>query len=242
MGRSTPHIGTLAESPLHASLKQWIALPGDGIEIVVDGYVIDIVRDDLLIEVQTRGFSSMKNKLVALLGGGHGIRIVYPIPVDKWIVKIDDGGAVIDRRRSPKHGKPCDVFTELVSFPDLMSQQVEIELVLIEEEEIRRHEPDGPWRRKGWAVIERRLIDVKDTHTIGDVNDLSRLLPHDLPERFTTADLANGLSRPRRTAQQMAYCLRELDRIEVVGKKGNAYLYEVAGYSQVDSRTSPSDA
>ena len=46
-----PGIGLLNEKELHASLKQWYARPGDRFEIPVDGFVIDIVRDDLLIEI-----------------------------------------------------------------------------------------------------------------------------------------------------------------------------------------------
>jgi hypothetical protein len=53
-------IGLLNEKPLHASLKQWYARPGDRFEVPVDGFVIDVVRDDLLIEIQTRNFSSLK--------------------------------------------------------------------------------------------------------------------------------------------------------------------------------------
>ena len=48
-------IGTLNEKPLHAGLKEWVARPGDAFEQPVDGYVIDIVRDDLLIEIQKIG-------------------------------------------------------------------------------------------------------------------------------------------------------------------------------------------
>ena len=229
MTQSRPHIGRLREGPLHASLKRWYARPGDEIEVAVGGFVIDIVRDGLLIEIQTRGFSSIKQKLATLLDGGHRTRIVHPIPVDRWVVKIDEGGTILSRRRSPKHGMPADIFTELVSFPDLMARdEMEIELVLIEEEEVRRHDDDGPWRRKGWAVVERRLIEVLETIRLNDLSDLTDLMPSELPRTFTTADLADGLARPRRTAQQMAYCLRELDLIQMVDKRGNAFVYEVS--------------
>ena len=96
---AAPHIRTLREKPLHASLKQWYAQPGDGVEVPVDGFVIDLIRDDLLIEVQTRGFSSMKQKVNALIDLGHRVRIVHPIPIDRWIVKIDGDSAVLSRRR-----------------------------------------------------------------------------------------------------------------------------------------------
>ena len=45
----------LREKPLHAGVKRWYAEDGDRIEVPIGGYVIDLVRGDLLIEVQTRG-------------------------------------------------------------------------------------------------------------------------------------------------------------------------------------------
>jgi hypothetical protein len=48
-----PGIGQLNEKALHASLKQWYARPGDRFEVAVGGFVIDIVRAELLIEIQT---------------------------------------------------------------------------------------------------------------------------------------------------------------------------------------------
>jgi hypothetical protein len=46
-----------------------------------------------------------------------------------------------------------------------------------------------------------------------------------LAEPFTTSDLAASLPRPRRLAQRMAYCLREMNVINPVGKQGNTILY-----------------
>ena len=225
---AAPHIGTLREKPLHASLKRWYARPGDRVEAPVDRFVIDLVRDDLLIEVQTRGFSSMKQKLADLLDLGHHVRIVHPIALNRWIVKIDADGEVLGRRRSPRHGDPTDLFAELVSFPDLVEHPgLEIHLILTQEEEYRRHTPNRSWRRKGWMVVERRLIDVVNTLMISGPEDLAGLLPTDLPEIFSTEDLAAALGRTRRSAQQMAYCLRMAGVVSPVDKVGNAVRYRV---------------
>lgn len=232
MKDSAPHIGTLREKPLHASLKRWYARSGDRIEVPVDGFVIDLVREDLLIEVQTRGFSSMKQKITTLLDLGHRVRVVHPIPIDKWIVKVDADGTVLSRRRSPRHGNPTDVFAELVSFPNLLADpRLEIDVILTNEEEYRRYTPNRSWRRKGWTIEERRLIDVVDTLLISNTDDLAALLPAGLSDPFTTADLATELGRPRRSAQQMAYCLRIADVIVAVGKRGNAVEYRVVSSS-----------
>jgi hypothetical protein len=224
-----PWIGTLRERPLHASLKRWYARPGDQVEVVVDGFVIDIVRGDLLIEVQTRGFSSVRHKLATLLARGHNLRMVHPILVDAWIVKLDDDSGVLSRRRSPRHGSPSDAFAELVSIAPLLAHpRLEIDLVLIQVEEYRRHSADGPWRRRGWTITERRLVDVVGTVPIRGAADLAALIPPGLPEPFTTTELALGLRQTRRAAQQMAYCLRAVDAIVAVGRRRRAVEYRVA--------------
>jgi hypothetical protein len=224
-----PHVGTLREKPLHAALKRWYAEDGDRVEVPVDGFVVDLVRGDLLIEIQTRGFSSMKRKLATLLDLGHRVRVVHPIPVKKWIVRADGDGAELGRRRSPKHGAAVDVFAELVSFPELVAHPgLDIEVVLIHEEEERRHDPTRAWRRKGWVVEERRLIGVVDALAITGPDDLAGLLPEGLPQPFTTADLAAALGRPRRLAQQMAYCLRHAGVLTADGSRGRAVAYRAA--------------
>jgi hypothetical protein len=229
MKEARPHIGTLREKPLHASLKQRYAEPGDQVEVSVDGFIIDVVREDLLVEIQTRGFSSMKRKVTTLLDNGHRVRIVHPIAVNKWIVKVEGDGTILDRRLSPKHGHPIDLFSELVSFPELIAHpDLEIDLVLTNEEEWRAHTPGKSWRRHGWSVLERRLIEVVDAVPIRDGHDLVELLPTGLPDPFSTADIADRIVGSRRLAQQMAYCLKKADLIVPDGKIGNAVQYIVA--------------
>ena len=227
-----PHVGTLREKPLHAALKQWCARPGDRIEVPVDGFVIDLVRDDgLLVEIQTRGFGAMKRKLAALLEG-HAVHVVHPIAVERTIVKIGDGGEVLSRRRSPKRGTALDVFAELVSWPQLVAHPgLTLEVLLTREEEVRRFDGTKAWRRKGWVVDERRLVEVVDRVAIDSPASLARLLPIELPLQFTTADLATAVRRPRRLAQQMTFCLRHAGVIDATGKQGNAVVYTRTGDS-----------
>ena len=48
------------ENSLHLALKDHFSGDSSQQEAWVDGYCIDVVQDDLLIEVQTRSFSSIK--------------------------------------------------------------------------------------------------------------------------------------------------------------------------------------
>ncbi len=220
-----PHVGTLREKPLHADLKLWASEPGDLFEQPVDGFVIDVVRGDLLIEIQTRGFSSMKRKLHALLETHH-VRVIHPVAVERHIIKLEDTGEILSRRKSPKRGRTVDVFSELVSFPELIAhERFSLVVVLTTEEEIRMHEPGKAWRRQGWVIQERRLVEVRDHVELSTLEAVSALLPVDLPAEFTTADLSAGVKRPRRLAQQMAYCLVRAGAIQQVDKAGNAIVY-----------------
>ena len=220
-------IGLLNEKPLHASLKQWYARPGDRFEVPVDGFVIDIVRDDLLIEIQTRNFSSIKSKLNRL-AHSHRVRLIYPIVQEKWIVRLATGeGRKVIRRKSPKRGRFEDLFWELVSIPQLLSNpNFSLEVLMIRQEEVRRYEGKRKWRRRGWVIEGRQLLEVVDRRLFGHSADWLRFLPDGLAS-FTTHDLATGMDTGRELAQKMAYCLREGRMIELIGKRGRANLYRV---------------
>ena len=219
-------IGQLNEKPLHAALKAWYAQPGDQIEVQVDGYVIDVKHGDLLIEIQTANFASIKQKLMALTHD-HQVRLVYPIPVEKWLVKLSkDGREGATRRKSPKRGKVADVCWELVSFPGLVRKaNFSLEVLLTREEEVRRHGGKRKWRRRGWVVEERRLLDVVERCLFERAEDLRTLLPAEMDEPFTTKDLAAAMDGGRGLAQKMAYCLNKAGVIECIGRQGRAKLY-----------------
>ena len=222
------HIGTLNEKPLHAALKQWVAQPGDAFEVPLDGYFIDVVREDLLIEIQTASFPSMKKKLRSLTQN-YPVRLVHPIPAEKWLIQLPKFGVgKPKRRKSPKRGDVYHIFIEFVAFPDLIKHpNFELQVVLTQEDEVRKF--DGRRarrRRKGWVIEERRLLDVVGSHLFKTPADFANLLPDELPEQFTTKDLSKGLDRPMWLVQKMAYCLRKMGTIQLVGKQGKFSLYE----------------
>ena len=221
-------IGLLNEKPLHASLKQWYARPGDRFEVPIDGFFIDIVRDDLLIEIQTRNFASISSKLFELTRS-YEVRLVYPVVQEKWIVRAatEDPDRVV-RRKSPKRGRLEDLFWELVSIPQLLAHpNFSLEVLMIREEEVRRYDGKRKWHRRGWVIEGRRLVDVLDRRLFGQSADWLAFVPKEL-QLFTTKDLATVADTRRELAQKMAYCLRQARMIELIGRQGRANLYRVA--------------
>jgi len=221
------YIGTLNEKSLHADLKTWYAQPGDKLEVPIDGYYIDIVRGNELIEIQTRNFSSIKTKIRTLLSN-HNVHLIHTIAQEKWLVKLPkDGDGDPVRRKSPRKGTVLDILNELVSFPSLVKHKnFVLELLFIKEEEVRRYDPRKCWRRHGWVTHERRLLDVMDSVIIQNPKDFEILIPDGLPVQFTTEDVAFAIGRSKWFAQKLVYCLKKMDIIEKVGSRNKFYVYQ----------------
>lgn len=223
--KANNHIGTLREKSLHASLKDWYKQSGDLLETEVDGYVVDILRGETLIEFQTKNFSSIKPKLEALTQS-HPVHLVHPIAKTKWIVRVDKAGKELSRRRSPKRGKLVDIFSELVYIPKVCREEkFTFEAVLIEAEEIWKDDGKGSWRRKGWSIADRQLVSVISSRRFHCPSDYAKLFPDALPDEFSNADVANLLKIRPRLTQKMTYTLRAMGTIEFLRKNGRANIY-----------------
>ena len=224
---SQHNIGTLREKSLHAAVKAWYVEPGDLVEEKVDGFVIDIVRPGLLIEIQTRGFAPLKRKLYQLTEN-HRVRLVHPVAREKWIVRVEaDGETQIGRRKSPKRGKAADVFEHLVSFPDLITREnFSLEVLMVQEEEIRCYDGNGSWRHPQWRRGDRLLLGVTERQTLDSVEECLGFLPPELETPFTNRDLSESSGHRLSLATKMTYCMRKMGALQMVGKRGNALLYD----------------
>jgi hypothetical protein len=221
-------IGTLGEKGLHSGLKKWYAQPGDFLEKTMQGFHIDIIRGNLLIEIQTGNFSSIKYKLDTLIRA-HPVRLVFPVSLEKWIVRLaSNGKRQLGSRKSPKKGSIYQLFDELVYIPGLVrNRHFSLEVVLVHEEEIRRNDGHGSRWRKGWSIADRGLMGVVATHVFDNPGDFYNLIPESLPNPFSTHDLSNCTGQPIWRAQKMVYCLRHMGAAKVVGKKGNSVLHSI---------------
>lgn len=220
-------IGIRNESPLHLGIKKWYEEPGDRFEVKVGGNVIDIVRGELLIEIQTKNFKAISKKLQKLIQN-YKVILVHPIAIEKWITTTSDTGEIIRRRKSTKKGHLIDVFNELVSIPELInSENFSIEILMIREEELRCDDGQGSWRRKGIRIVNRNLISVVEKACFNDKKDFMSFLPEHLDKQFTNKDLAKSLDVSTVQARRATYCLKKMELIKECGKRGRELLFEV---------------
>lgn len=217
------------ETSLHQQLKAHYAGSDGEVEVRRGRYRIDVVRGDLLIEVQHAGLAAIRDKIRKLCEK-HQVLVVKPIVMRRRIIKLDrPGGEVVSRRWSPKRGSPTDLFDDLVHFTRAFPHpRLVIETPLVEVEEVRcpGHGRRRRWRHNDHVVEDQRLASVGETLRFAKAADLWQLAPGKLPAKFDTAELATAMDAPRWMAQRAAYALREMGAVRQVGKRRGAWLYE----------------
>jgi len=220
----------MQETTLHNQLKEIYCQDSGQREVWVGGYLIDVVLEERLIEIQTRNLGALKEKLEALLEG-YAVRVVHPIAQEKYIITKNSAGDTISRRRSPKRGRLIDLFHELVYLGRWVNHpNFSLEALLTSEEEIRIADGRGSWRRKGVSIQDRRLVRIFERHLFVTPSDYQRLLPLSLIDPFTNRQLADFSSIPHRLASKMTYTLTQSGLLEIVGKQGKAYQYHFTSH------------
>jgi len=218
--RGEPIIGTLNEGSLHAALKERYARPGDELEVPLEGFVVDVRRGDLLIEIQTGSFGAMGAKLDRLLDR-HRVLLVHPIALEMYLQRPDR-----PVRKSPKKGRIYDVFAELVSIPTLLDHpNFELELVSVSVTLVQKTAARRRRGRAAFRTVDRELREVLNVRRLADRTDLAGFLPDGLPPEFTTADIARRANVPRDTAQKIAFCLRSLAVLVETGRTRAGIVY-----------------
>ncbi|MBQ8592446.1 MAG: hypothetical protein IJ485_06860 [Lachnospiraceae bacterium] len=221
-------IGTLSEKTVHAILKYYYAPDEDMHEIPIENYVADIYTGIEIIEIQTRNFNKLRDKLNVFLKQ-YPVTIVYPIPYHKWLVWIDeDTGECTKRRKSPKNGTVYDAFRELYKIKSyLVNDNLRLKLVLMNVEEYRLLNGWSQDKKKGSTRYDRIPTELVEEVSVERIEDYMQFVPYSLPEQFTTADFAKEAHIASAVAQVVVHLLHYTGILERVGKKGRSYLYQV---------------
>jgi len=224
----TEGINTFAESALHASLKTWLAGPGDRLEVSVAGRVVDLLRaDGERVEVQTKRLDKIAAKVLALARTGK-VRVVHPVLAESVIVRLDPGtGEVLSERRSPKRGDLWSIFDELVMAPSLIgARNVKLEFLLVRSREARVRDGKGSWRRRGDRVLSRDLVEVLESRVFAGRASWLRLLPPDLALPCDSASLGAALGIATDRARKVLYSFAKAGLLVEAGKRGRMKLYD----------------
>jgi len=221
-------INLYSEYSLHEQLKAYLAGPGDRIEALVAGKVVDLVRaDGELVEVQTGHLGQLAPKVLGLSQKGYHVRVVYPVSAERSLRRLDPvSGEVLSVRRSPKRGDLYSVFDELVHASGLIAaENVIVEVLLVRSVETKTHDGSGSWWKKGDRTVDRALEEVIASRSFGTGEEWLNLIPKDLAPPWNSGNLGQALGIGPVRARRILYCLCRAGMLVELGKKGKAKAY-----------------
>lgn len=230
-------IGTLQEKTLHAVLKNFYEPDPAHQEIPVESFVADILRDEEIIEIQTRGFNKLRRKLDIFLQQ-YPVTVVYPIVHTKWLYWIDeDTGEISKKRKSPKCGRIYDAIPELYKIKMYLDNpNLHLCLVLIDAEEYRLLNGWSHDKKKGSTRYDRIPTRLVEEHYIGCLSDYQCLIPEGLEPDYTSKDFAKAARIPVGYAQTTLTILHHIGVVERTGKSGRSYTYRTVDFSDRTKR------
>ena len=180
-------VGTLAEKTLHLTMKYLFAPDPDTHEKPVGGHIADAVTADGVIEVQTRSLYRLKPKLEDYLQT-LPVTVVYPIAANTTLIRVNENGEYLGRRRSPKHETVYTAMEEIYHLR--MYFQNEGFRLAVVSLEMNAYLLEGA--AKGKRRLDREPTALNDIWMLNSPADFKALLP-ELPAEFSVRELAAAL-------------------------------------------------
>ncbi len=238
----TKSIGLLGEKTMHAVLKAYLS-PRVFHEQRVGGYHADILDENGITEIQTRGFDKLRPKLKFFLKE-HTVTVVHPIARIKYLVWIDPATAEMSaKRKSPKKGNIYECFDELYKIKMFLhDKNLKFRIILTDilEYKYRGDSADtrdavktgyiNRYKNRG-TRYDRVPLDIIDDVYIGSNAEFRKLIPPGLPEQFGVKEFAEAAHIRLRNAQIGLNVLMHVGVVERAGKQGRRFMYCVASVS-----------
>lgn len=220
-------IGTLSEKSIHAKLKGYLEPNKEFHEVKVGRYIADIKRDNEIIEIQTKQFKNLLNKLEYYTKHNFDVTVVYPIVASKILNWVDPiSNETVESRKSPYKGVIQDCFRELYWIIDyIVEKKIKFKIILIEAEQYKYL--DGYGQNSKYRATK---IDIVPTKVIGEesfcnVSDLSKFIPKTLEREWTAKDFVKHSKVNSKYYASGLKMLRDIGIIIPISKRGNTIIY-----------------
>ncbi len=225
------NIGGLSESTLHLTLKYCIEPDNNYHEVYFCGCEIDVLKNDVAYEIQTKNFSALKKKLLKL-PENLDITVVFPVIREKRIFWLDTANGVVSGgRKSPKKETGFMLFKELIYINEFLERKnLHFSVVHLKCDDFKVVCGKDKNQRYGTERVDRVPTELIKIENFGSAQDFfAEYLPAlcGIEGEFTSRDYS-GLS-----GIDIFYCrialrlLSLMGYVEVVGKKERYKLYRV---------------
>jgi hypothetical protein len=215
-------IGTQQERWIHQAIKYYLSDDPMTHEIAMDGYVVDVLLDGEIYEVQTGAVWKLTKKLVHYLPH-YPVHVVIPLIYKKTTITLNEYGIKLSERKSPRVAKLQHIALIIEPLFSLLNNpNLSVMVVMIEVDEYRRKSELVD--RKLWT--ERIPKGTPIIHTFHRRDDYKLFLPETLPNQFTRTDYQTHVRLSSSAAMAMMRLLTSVGLLEQVGKQGRYHLYQ----------------
>ena len=243
-------IGRLGEKQMHAAIKRFICPDEAKHEILIDGssgcnridseeddnkkakkrrFVADILDGNTIYEIQTGGFSPLKDKIQWILDNtSYNITVIHPIAETKWVSLINTKtGNIEKRKKSPLKGKITDIAPELYFFRDFISSpRFSLVILMMEAEQYKKNIQKDGRKRPRYKKYELIPISLLRAYVFKGVSDYSLFIPDDLEETFCVKNYSARSGIHGIDAYSTVKTLCHLGLLEPAGMIGRAAAYK----------------
>ncbi len=220
------NIGTYKEKKLHKILKLYFEEETVYHEVPCEGFIADVLKDGNIVEIETSGFSGLREKLEAYLPLYH-VTLVHPLAAAKSVSWIDpETGNISQKRRSPKKENAYDLLFECIYILDYITHpNLNILGVCLEIQEYRMLDGWSRNKKRGSHRYEQIPTDIFEGILLSDKDSFAAYIPDSCMKDFTTAQFRKEAGINEYTARAVMKVLMKAGVIEKTGKKGNTILY-----------------
>ena len=243
-------IGRLAEKQMHAAIKRFICPDESKHEILIDGsagckkseveeesgkktkkrrFVADVLDGNNIYEIQTGGFSPLKDKIQWILDNtSYNITVIHPIAETKWVSLINTKtGNVENRKKSPVKGRITDIAPELYFFRDFISSpRFSLVILMMEAEQYKKNIQKDGRKRPRYKKYELIPISLLRAYVFKGVSDYSLFIPDDLEEPFCVKNYSAKSGIHGMDAYSIVKTLCHIGLLESAGTLGRAAAYK----------------
>ncbi len=223
-------IGTLGEKTLHRVLKAFFC-PSECVhEVKLCGHVADAVYGGTVYEIQTSGLFPLKRKLLSYKENtDYQIQVVVPVVGKKRLIWVDpESGEMREPRKTGAGLGKWRVLAEMIYLlPVFDFSRMTLTLAELTVDDYKLLDGYGEDKKKKATRYERLPTELLDIRTISTREMFVEYFSlADLPSPFSSADFSKKTRLRRRSLWAALRVLLEMNVIRIVGKKGNAVLYE----------------
>lgn len=222
-------IGTLGEKSLHAVLKHYFEPYPENHEIKLGSFYADIVGEEGIFEIQTKGVYKLREKLSYFLAVSR-VTLVIPVPLQRRLIWIDpETGEASPGRTTKAAGSVFDVLCELGGISELLPHpNLSVCAVLLNVCDYKLLDGRGEKKKLRATKFDRIPEELVEEIYVNVPEDYWQLLPENFPEEFVVKDIQKFTKRKSRECYKALKAMEQAGLCSCVGSSGRSRKYKLS--------------